>query len=94
MVNEVVEMSLRGFRSLLFEEIYNELGEPGQSVDLDDLTLRKAIDEDGYNVYKQIYMDEVGNVIVAYVDKESGCKYTDPIDLFSVDEILEIINAL
>lgn len=94
MVNKIVEMSLRDFRSLLFEEIYDELGEPGQFVDLDDLTLRKAIDEDGYNVYKQVYMDEEGNVMVTYVDKESGCEHTDPIDLFSVDEILEIINAL
>jgi hypothetical protein len=93
MQNKVIELALNDFRELLFEEIGDEL-EERKSVDLDGLTLRKSIDGDGYNICKRIYLDEKGWIKVDYTDHETGHDHSDLIELFSVDEILEIINAL
>ena len=93
MYNKVVELALNDFRELLFEEIGDEL-EECKSVDLDGLTLRKSINGDGYNLCKRIYLDEEGWIKVDYTDYETGRDYSDLIELFSVDEILEIIKAM
>ena len=93
MYKKVVELALNDFRELLFEEIGDEL-EECKSVDLDGLTLRKSIDGDGYNICKRIYLDEEGWIKVYYTDYETGRDHSDLIELFSVDEILEIIKAM
>ena len=89
MKNKVIEEALSGFRELLFSEIANELrSTKSRKVKL-DLSLPCSIDEDRYNRNKN------DRVMVKYTDDWGDDEvYHDGIDMFTVDEILEIINAM
>ena len=97
MTNKVIEEALSGFRDLLLSEIANELrSTKSRKVKL-DLSLPCSIDEDRYNrnYIKAIYLDKNDRVMVKYTDDWGDNEvYHDGIDMFTVDEILEIINAI
>lgn len=97
MQSSVINDALSGFRELLFSEIADELrNTQGKKVEV-NLSIPSTIDEDRsyHNIIKSVYLDdESGSVMVDYTDDDLEDDYTDSIDCFSVDEILEIINAL
>ena len=97
MINNVIEEALCEFRELMFSEIKAELlNTKGHKVRL-DLSIPGDIDEYRYhhNIIKFVYLEKNSEqVMVKYMDDSDGEEYQDGIDLFTVDEILEIINAM
>ena len=96
MTNKVIEDALGGFRELLFSEITAELKSTKSKRIKLDLSLPCSIDEERYNHnnIKAIYLDKDDRVMVKYTDDWGEEVYHDGIDLFTVDEILEIIKAM
>ena len=97
MINKVIEEALGGFREILFSEIKEELlNTKGHKVKL-NLSIPGNIDEYRFhhNIIKSVYLDKHNErVMVKYMDDSDGENYKDGIDLFTVDEILDIIKAM
>lgn len=96
MTNKVIEEALSGFRELLFSEIKEELeSTPGHKVAI-SLELPCTIDEDRYHTetLSAIFLDVEGNIMVESTDDYYGDTENESIDLYSVDQILDIIKAI
>lgn len=96
MINTVIEEAFSDFREIIFLELQEELkNTPGHKVEI-NLALPCNIDEERYhhNIIKAISLNKAGEVVADYCDDVDGEEYTDTLDLFTVDELLEIINAI
>lgn len=96
MTNKVIDEALSGFREILFSEIKKELeSTPGHKVEI-NLALPCTIDEERYHTenLSTIFLDEDGNVMVESTDDYYENTENEPIDLYSVDELLEILSAI
>ena len=96
MKSKVIEEALSGFREVLFSEIAQKLKSTKERKVKMNLSLPCSIDEERYNHnhIKAIYLGLNDRVMVEYTDDWDNDVYNDEIDLFTVDEILEIINSI
>ncbi len=96
MKSKVIEEALSGFREVLFSEIAQKLKSSKERRVKMNLSLPCSIDEERYNHnhIKAIYLGLNDRVMVEYTDDWDNEVFNDEIDLFTVDEILEIFNTI
>ena len=95
MLNKNVEIAISSCREILIEEVKKTLVESGGRVEL-DVDFPCTIDEDRYHTQhlSAILLQEDGSVAVDSFDDLDEEVSQDPIELYSVDQMLEIIEAL
>ena len=95
MLNKNVEIAISSCREILIEEVKKTLVESGGRVEV-DVDFPCTIDEDRYHTQhlSAILLQEDGSVAVESFDDLDKEVSQDPIELYSVDQMLEIIEAL
>ena len=95
MLNKNVKIAISSCREILIEEVKKTLVESGGRVEL-DVDFPCTIDEDRYHTQhlSAILLQEDGSVAVESFDELDEEVSQDPIELYSVDQMLEIIEAL
>lgn len=95
MLNKNVEFAISSCREVLVEEIRRTLEESGDRVEV-DVDFPCTIDEDRYHTQhlSAVLLLEDGSVAVESSDDIDTEVSQDPIELYSVDQMLEIIDAL
>ena len=94
MFRESIQTALSGLRDIIYEEIRKELEENGP-VDI-SVEIPCDIDEDRYHTttITSVFLDEENNVMVTSTDDLDGEETTDDLLLYSVDEMLKIVDAM
>lgn len=98
MMNKNIEKIISSARESLIEEIKRKLKKSGYTVDV-EVELPCTIDEDRYytTIIQRLTLNENENVIVYSTCDIDDCdedENEDPIELYSLDEIIKIIDAL
>ena len=95
MLNKNVEIAISSCREILIEEVKKTLVESGGRVEV-DVDFPCTIDEDRYHTQhlSAILLQEDGSVAVESFDDLDKEVSQDPIELYSVDQMLEIVEAL
>ena len=95
MLNKNVKIAISSCREILIEEVKKTLVESGGRVEV-DVDFPCTIDEDRYHTQhlSAVLLLEDGSVAVESSDDLDGEVSQDPIELYSVDQMLEIIEAL
>ena len=95
MLNKNVKNAISSCREILIEEVRKTLVESGGRVEV-DVDFPCTIDEDRYHTQhlSAVLLLEDGSVAVESSDDIDAEVSQDPIELYSVDQMLEIIEAL
>ena len=95
MLNKNVEFAISSCREVLVKEIRKTLEESGGRVEV-DVDFPCTIDEDRYHTQhlSAVLLLEDGSVAVESSDDIDAEVSQDPIELYSVDQMLEIVEAL
>ena len=95
MLNKNVKIAISSCREILIEEVKKTLVESGGRVEV-DVDFPCTIDEDRYHTQhlSAVLLLEDGSVAVESSDDLDGEVSHDPIELYSVDQMLEIVEAL
>lgn len=95
MTNKVIEEALAGFRAILFNEIRETVEESGGRVEI-SVDLPSTIDSDRYYTVSltAVLVDEDSDELMVESWDDDGDSYKDAIDVYSVDELLKIVEAL
>ena len=95
MLNKNVKIAISSCREILIEEVKKTLVESGGRVEV-DVDFPCTIDEDRYHTQhlSAILLQEDGSVAVESFDDLDKEVSQDPIELYSVDQMLEIVEAL
>ena len=95
MLNKNVKIAISSCREILIEEVKKTLVESGGRVEV-DVDFPCTIDEDRYHTQhlSAVLLLEDGSVAVESSDDLDGEVSQDPIELYSVDQMLEIVEAL
>ena len=91
MINVIVDEHVSALRCLLMEEIKKELEKtPGKAVDLDIVRFNQ---EGMQFLISSVFIDGRGEVMVT--NEDEGCvNGDDPLELFTIDEMIEIISEM
>lgn len=92
----VIEKALAEFRAVIFEEIRKTVEESDGRVEI-SVELPSTIDEDRYRTLSltAVFIDEDSEeLMVEAYDNYYDCSESEPIELYSVDELLKIVSAL
>lgn len=94
MIRENIKHALEDLREVIYEEVRKELKENGP-VEI-NVEIPCDIDEDRYHTttLTKVFLDEGNNVTVASTDDLDGEESADDLSLYSVDEMLKIVDAM